>query len=175
MKSIVQILCFFAANMASMPAHAGAKTNCNPNEGVFFSCQIGAKIVSLCMQPKGELDEYLEYRFGTPRRIELRYRGTLKDAPRKFFRAEITGVSNTGTTVWFVNQETHYVLNAPVRGGPYLEVIIRGKRISRLPCKDEWAGVEGDLDAESSAIESKSQATFFSTVLGIKTRSNQQQ
>lgn len=125
--------------------------------------------MSIC-SPKGGADEYLEYRFGTPKRIELRVKGTLSDVPRKFFRAEIMGASNGGTTLWFLNQGTHYVLNAPIRGGPYLDVIIRGKRISRLVCKDQWTGTEGDLDAPSQAIATKTQEAFFSEVLKVRTK-----
>ncbi len=175
MKKIAQILCFFIAIISSAIVQAGSKSHCNSNEGVFFSCQLGSKFVSICTNPKGQSNEYLEYRFGTLRRVELRYKGTSKDTPRKFSRAEITGASNSGTTIWFLNQGTHYVLNAPVRGGPYLEVIMHGKRQLKLACKNEWAGVEGDLDAESNLIEVKTQPTFFSEVFEIDTKSNQQQ
>lgn len=127
------------------------------------------------MQSKGEAEEYIEYRFGTPKRVELHYKGTSKDIPRKFFRAEIDGANNSGTAVWFSNKGTYYVFSAPVRGGPFLDVVIRGKRVSRVACVGKWAGVIGDLDTISNAIEVKSQAAFFSEVLGIENPSNLKQ
>ena len=169
MKKTIQALCLFAINIAVASAHVHTKSNCNTREDVFFSCAVGAKRMSIC-SPKGEADDYLEYRFGTPKRIELRFKGTLKDVPRKFSRAEITGASNSGTTLWFLNRGTHYVLNAPVRGGPYLDVINEGKRISRLTCKGQWTGTDGDLDAPSKAITAKTQETFFSEVLKVRTK-----
>ncbi len=166
MKKSIQALCLFAVNIAVANAQAHTKSNCHSGEDVFFSCEVGAKRMSIC-SPKGVTDEYLEYRFGTDKRIELRFKGTLKDVPRKFSRAEITGASNSGTTLWFLNRGTHYVLNAPVRGGPYLDVINGGKRISRLACRGQWTGTEGDLDGPSKAIETKTQETFFSEVMRV--------
>lgn len=142
-------------------------TNCYADEKVFFSCPIGSKAVSICKPSNRKSGDYLEYRFGTPTRIELRYKGTSKDSPRKFYRADITGANNSGTSLWFANQGTHYVLNAPVRGGPFLEVFKQGKRISRFGCKRKWAEVQGDLEDKSDAIEVKTQQQFYSEVLGL--------
>ena len=168
-KNTIQVLCLFAINVAVASAQAHTKSNCHSGEDVFFSCEVGTKRMSICSF-KGEADKYLEYRFGAPERIELRFRGTLRDIPRKFSRAEITGASNSGTTLWFLNRGTHYVLNAPVRGGPYLDVFSGGKRISTIACKDQWTGTEGDLDAPSQAIATKTQEAFFSEVLKVITK-----
>lgn len=166
-NKIAQLICLIVSVIVQSNTHAAPQTNCQLNEEVFFSCQVGKKILSMCSSPKAETPQYLEYRFGTPKNIELRYRGSVNDVPKKFNRAEITGASNSGITIWFKRNDVHYVINAPVRGGPYLEVIMHGKRVSRFACQDEWGGVDGDLDIASNTIATKTQAEFFSEVLGI--------
>ena len=148
-------------------ANAAMKTNCQLDEKVFFSCPSGKKIISMCESTEPAVVQYMEYRYGTSKKIELRFRGSKTDVPKKFSRAEVSGASNSGTIIWFKNNDTYYTLNSPVRGGPYLEILLHGERIARLACNDDWGAVEGDLDGSSSSIETKSQAEFFSEVLNI--------
>ncbi|MFY9477360.1 MAG: hypothetical protein WAQ08_06815 [Aquabacterium sp.] len=57
------MVCSASAQAAPTP------TLCQPDETVWFSCRIGqAKTVSLCGTP-----QTLQYRFGTPQRVELQY------------------------------------------------------------------------------------------------------
>ena len=47
-----------------------AKSLCLKTEKTLFTCETGKKVISYCSQP----NKFLEYRFGTPKRIELSYR-----------------------------------------------------------------------------------------------------
>jgi hypothetical protein len=170
------IICLLALSLSLLgfQAHAvkvenaATQTNCQLHEKVFFSCPSGKKKISMCESSEPEAEQYIEYRYGTSKKIELRFKGSKTDVPKKFSRAEISGASNSGTTIWFKNNDTYYTLNAPVRGGPYLEVLLHGERIARLACNDGWGAVVGNLDNSSSSIETKSQAEFFSEVLNIE-------
>ena len=86
----------------------------------------------MCESTEPGAVQYIEYRYGTSKKIELRFRGSKADVPKKFSRAEIMGASNSGTTIWFKNIDTYYTLNAPVRGGPYLEILLHGWLLRRL-------------------------------------------
>ena len=55
------------AMAAASPAHAAAPSHCAPAEQVIFSCNTGAKIVSVCAA--GDLSAgvgSISYRFGPP-------------------------------------------------------------------------------------------------------------
>lgn len=79
---------------------AGASTLCKKSEKVYFSCATnGGKIISLCGEVfSNDKDEFgnpiemdspwLQYRFGSPRKIELSYPRQKKDS-LKSFKAEI--------------------------------------------------------------------------------------
>ena len=167
MKTI-SCICSLFSLFVFAGASAATQTNCQLHEKVFFSCPSGKKILSMCESSGPEAEQYMEYRYGTPDKIELRFRGSNADIPRKFFRAKISGANNTGTTIWFKNNDTYYTINSPVRGAPYLEVLSHNKRIARLSCNDGWSSVEGDPDNASSTIETKSQSEFFAEVLSIR-------
>lgn len=142
-----------SANVACGSPKGSPKSLCKANENVLFSCSLGKKTVSLCTSDNGTAPEYLEYRFGTPAKIELSYKGTATDSPLKFKRSEVTYASNAATIVWFKNSETNYLLHFPADGGPLLEVIKDGKTIAELSCKNGWADVVGNPTTPSKAIQ----------------------
>lgn len=84
-------------------AQSATATLCQSDETVWFSCRIGqAKLVSLC-----GTRQTLQYRFGTPQRVELRYPKAAKDGFTSFSwghysRAQVDriqiGFDNHGTT-----------------------------------------------------------------------------
>ncbi|GAB3427693.1 hypothetical protein NX773_00265 [Massilia solisilvae] len=128
---------------------------CTPDEAVVFSCQVGAKTVSLC-RPQGVRGQ-LAYRFGGRDGVEMSF-------PRAGTRAAGAGRFGLATTPLFGGGVTRVVFD---RGGyryevysksaraddaertPYVEdgVIVRrgGKTMWHLVCEDGGAGFREEL------------------------------
>lgn len=135
-------------------AATGTKNLCSPVEEVYFSCEVGKKIVSLCSSKSADTTPYMEYRYGTGKKIELEYRGFA--APKySFYRTEVLYASNSSKIIWFKNHDTNYLLNLPMRGGPNLEVKKDGKTLIEMACKGGWGGTVGDPETSSDFIEEK--------------------
>ena len=86
---IVACLCFHPAQNIMLEARLLAPTSlCTKDEKVVFSCSLrrSTKIVSLCSSQKLTKDAgYLQYRFGTPGKIELEF-PDVRDESRKAFK-----------------------------------------------------------------------------------------
>ena len=96
----------------------------------------------------------MDYRYGTLKKIELEHRGF--SAPKYgFYRTEVLYASNSSKIIWFKNQDTNYLLNLPMRGGPILEVRKDGKTLVEMACKGGWGGTAGDPETSSHFIEEK--------------------
>ena len=160
LNSAEKIGCFLLIAALNTPfANAATKNLCTPGEQVFFSCEMQKKIVSLCAVDNAD-SRYMEYRFGQPGKIELRYRGgTGQNAA--FTRTEVVGANNASDVIWFENQGVHYVLNFPMRGGPTLEVIKSGQSLARMACKNGWGSSTGDPVAPSPFIVDKPASSYF--------------
>lgn len=63
-----------------------AKDLCRPDEEVFFSCKVeqSEKIASVCGVVADQAATTLQYRFGTPRRVELAFPQAEKDSVSRF-------------------------------------------------------------------------------------------
>jgi hypothetical protein len=147
-----------AATLSTSFAKAATKNLCTPGERVFFSCELQKKIVSLCTADK-DGSGYMEYRFGQPGNIELRYRGGPAPTPA-FTRSTELGASNAADVIWFENQGVYYVLNFPVRGAPSLEVIKGGRPLALMACKNGWGSSSGDPAARSPFIVDKPAGSY---------------
>lgn len=130
------ILFFITLLLLRKIVAASSQTLCNQDEKVFFSCNVNRKIVSICITPKRAPTPYMEYRFGTEKKIEMTYRGD--SLHPKFKRVAVTYASNTATILWFRNDDIDYLLNFPMNGGPSLEVKKAGKTIAKMACKNGW-------------------------------------
>jgi hypothetical protein len=151
--------CFLlTATFSTLSAAAAVKNLCTPDEQVFFSCELPKKIVSLCSAGNAGAG-YMEYRFGQPGDIELRYRGG-SGANAAFMRTDVLGASNAADVIWFENRGVHYVLNFPVRGAPSLEVIKSGRTLARMSCKNGWGSSSGDPAARSPFIVDKPTGSY---------------
>lgn len=76
---------FFAVMLGLSAACVQASGLCRRGEEVFFSCRIqpSEKFVSICGVTADQTVTALQYRFGTPRRVELAYPSAGEDfAPR---------------------------------------------------------------------------------------------
>lgn len=155
--------CIIALSMLIVTtAEAKNKTLCQPDEQVFFSCEIGkkpiGKIVSFCTSGKQQAAPYMEYRFGRPGNIEMTYRGHA--APDTgFSRVDVLYASNASKIIWFKNQQVNYLLSLPIKGGPVLQVVKDNKTIADMACKDGWDTTIGDGEAPSPFITDKPDAS----------------
>ena len=168
MSKIFFKTCFILCMFVIANANGEPSSHCNPDEKIFFSCPIGKKYVSLCESIGGGENQYLEYRYGKLNKIELRFKGGANDSTIRFNKAEVYQANNGGTEIWFNINETYYVLSAPIKGGPYLEIFKKGNSIARLPCNDGWGNVEGDPEGSSRSINNKTKEDFYTDVLNFK-------
>lgn len=131
---------------------ANALTLCEPQESVLFSCVLkNAKTVSICV----ELDEkksHVEYRFGKPAEIELKYRADDQNKGHAFHRASILYGNNTFDTIWFKNGGHLYDLSMPARGAPAVEVWKDEKILGHIECRGGWKNIDGETDMSSPFI-----------------------
>lgn len=139
--------------MLTKIANAEYKTLCLHDEQIFFSCDVGKKIVSICTTPLNTAAPYMEYRFGSEKNIEMHYRADALHP--KFNRVEVNYASNTATILWFRNADTDYLLNFPMKGGPSLEVKKAGETIAEMSCKNGWAATIGEPEQRSPFISEK--------------------
>jgi hypothetical protein len=157
MKSFrIQKILFLALPclLSACVVHAAPKSLCGAGENVYFSCELGKKNVSLCASGPSVQEKYLEYRFGTRDKVEMKHTANANTST-KFRRTEITYASNSSSIIWFRNNEFQYLLHFPMRGGPVLEVKKGPSTVAEMSCKQGWENTLGDPDAESDFIVTK--------------------
>lgn len=120
---------------------AAARTLCSPAERVVFSCEVGRKLLSLCATR--DLDDTrgsLQYRFGTPERIELSHPAK-PDHPSRHFTSDRLWSRHYGSLIFdlaFMRGTTGYsVFRHELRGevSAGVSVNVAGK-VTELACKD---------------------------------------
>lgn len=120
-----------------------AQSHCGRDETEYFSCKLAgsARVASLCGgnesgRPEGE---WLQYRFGRPRQIELEYPPGKENSLKKF---EAVHYSKYGyLSVLFINGQALYeieVSEATIKGRPVHTAVIKvefEKRTTELSCE----------------------------------------
>jgi hypothetical protein len=133
-----------AALAVALPAVALADVRpasqalCADDQQVAFHCSLGAKAVSLCAAGSAEAIDSLEYRYGTPARIELRWLASPANG-RQFVASQAT--LSPGANVrqlWFDNGGVRYLLSQCVGGdcpaAAGLAVLRDGRVLMRRHC-----------------------------------------
>jgi hypothetical protein len=83
----------------------GATSLCAPGEAVQFSCPMGrGRILSVC----GQAPAALQYRFGKPGQIELRYPADAAQGPQRFLFAQYMRYQVDRIALRFSNEGTDY-------------------------------------------------------------------
>ena len=128
---------------------------CEPGEAVQFSCPMGrGRFVSVCGQPPAAL----QYRFGRPGRIELRYPANAAQGPQQFLFAQYMRYQVDRVALHFTNEETDYEVfdehedgkrSAGVRvsragDGRETALPCRGPVTSRLGALKPWLRCDAD-------------------------------
>jgi hypothetical protein len=84
----MRILCSLLAVLSTLPnpAQAAEVSHCKGSEAVVFNCRLGGgKHVSVCAsKPLTAAVGYLQYRFGPPGHVELRYPQELASTRKQF-------------------------------------------------------------------------------------------
>ncbi|CAB3755353.1 hypothetical protein [Paraburkholderia solisilvae] len=159
MKLIERIVVFVVISIAGGSVSAEitsyeAESLCRQGEMKYFSCELqnSKKIASVCAKDNISPDQgYVQYRFGTPRHVELEFPGK-HIAPRG--KISIVNVSRLrdglGSHLKFSNGSYTYVVsNAVVPGEVYVEK--NGKIVFDEICKGDgytpfdyavWDGIE---------------------------------
>ena len=105
---------------------------CGAEQQVAFHCSLGAKSVSLCTGGSGGAIDALEYRYGTPSRIELRWPANPTNGRR--FSASRTAMAPGASVrqLWFDNGGVRYLLSQCTGGAcPSAAglAVLRGQRL----------------------------------------------
>ncbi len=129
----------FALTVIALPS-AKAQSLCSAAEKSLFSCEIGRKVLSVCASK--DLDEKkgtLQYRFGTPEKLDLAY-PEKAEHPKKHFTSNRLYSSAEGALIielGFKRGSTGYtVFTQDVRGkkSAGVTVTVNGKD-TELKCK----------------------------------------
>lgn len=114
--SIILLMGFGACTSGiANPSNLAPPSLCQSGEEILFSCQLdNSKTVSFCAS-KETLSPYIEYRFGTSNRIELKYRSTeAKDKNQIFLdKSEDFYQGKPRYTIFFKNRSYGYFLFLP--------------------------------------------------------------
>jgi hypothetical protein len=152
--------CVLTCALLAAPATAQASTAagnslCALGEAVQFSCPMGrGRIVSVCGQPPAAL----QYRFGRPGRIELRYPADAAQGPELFLFTQYMRYQVDRLALHFTNENTEYEVfdehedgqrSAGVRvsrvgGSGEATLPCRGPVTSRLGALKPWLRCDAD-------------------------------
>ena len=121
-------------------AHAQAATtgHCGVNERVVFSCQVGAKTVSLCSAGHDPQIASLTYRYGRRGKVENEFIANAENRRRFFATASPLKPGASINQVWFDSGDTRFLVTECVGGRcPYqggLAVLRGDKLLMRQRC-----------------------------------------
>lgn len=123
------------------PGPASAATLCKPAEQVYFSCSTGHRIASICGMADGRS---LQYRYGTPQKLDMAYPAPGTPPARVFFGGEWMFAGGGGAWLRATRGTYSYtVLSAIGRWGKNgagkttagIVVMKNGKDIADIACK----------------------------------------
>jgi hypothetical protein len=155
-KSALRLTPLLLCALALLPAEgAGAAESrflCSADEKVVFGCTLpNKKQVSVCTAPRLTVSEgYLQYRYGTPAKIELEYPAQ-RVPPKGLFHFGSTGFSGGGASElhFKIGEYDYFVYDSTVRtnfkaGEPNNPAFsagvvtrLKGKRLSAQRCTND--------------------------------------
>lgn len=101
---------------------------CMPSETAFFACQTAkGKLIDVC----GIFPDQLQYRYGTPTRIELTFPSKTTDGPHQFRLSMTANEDDTYTSLDFINSFVNYtVFDYVIYGDQGGGVVANASRVS---------------------------------------------
>lgn len=121
---------------------AAAPTLCQPAEITVFSCGAGKKVISVCASKDATSDRgYLQYRFGTPKHVELAVPADHSTPPSKSAIAgNLMFSGGGGAYLRFKTGEYEYVVYTAIGRGwgikDGVSIERNGKRLGHVACTD---------------------------------------
>ena len=136
MKTFISVIFLLTVSTKLLAAPKSKSTLCKVGESSVFNCQVKGKTVSICAsESKGAQDKFMQYRFGSPSKLEL-------SIPEKGIDGIKVGnlmySGGGGEFLIFKNKDTEYVVFSRImKGGEDSGVLIQkgSKKIAGLYCK----------------------------------------
>ena len=145
-------LCFSLVMGAAAHAQAATAGHCGAQEQVVFSCQVGAKTVSLCSVGHDAQIASLTYRYGRRGKVENEFIANADNGRRFFATASPLKPGASINQLWFDNGDTRFLVTECVGGRcPYQAglAVLRG---DELLMRQRCARSEPDTAAFSRQI-----------------------
>lgn len=109
-------------------------TLCYAHEDIYFSCDTGKKIISVCASGNIKSNRgYVQYRAGQPNSIELEYPNKPYPPKGLFSISDIIGGNLSSVHLKFESNKYNYVIYQSSVSGIYVKK--NGKTISNLICR----------------------------------------
>jgi len=107
MKTIILILTLFANLIIDCATAGGVEGLCETSEQAFFSCKTAnGRWIAVC----GANSKVLQYRYGKPGKVELRYPGNPLQAPEQLLFAHYFRYQTDKIEISFKNQGVDYAI-----------------------------------------------------------------
>lgn len=146
MTNVIQIEYGILLALVTLTSSAHAAGLCRPNEATVFNCDIkeSKKIVSICASNDLASDRgYIQYRYGTPNKIDLEFPKDLKNSRSEFGYDEYSRPDLSTFVVGFKNGSYRYEISETTEGGEegittrsLLVSSEKGSRGAKLTCLD---------------------------------------
>jgi hypothetical protein len=142
MRTLLPVLIFLAISLH--PKESQANSNlCRKGEINFSSCSVGKKIASFCTSSKNVSSPYIQYRFGTPEKLEFVFpaNGT-KSKEIVFFNSSGVYTDGSEGRLSFKSGKYQYIFfHIDSRHGDSsgIHVLKDGKLVKDLPCTNPTA------------------------------------
>jgi len=130
------------AILSALSASAAPPTLCLANEVNVFSCGAGKKVISVCASKDAAADRgYLQYRFGTPKSVELAVPAGKSTPPAKSALAgNLVFSGGGGAYLRFRNGDYEYIVYTAIGKGwgakDGVAIEQNGKRRGHVACTD---------------------------------------
>jgi hypothetical protein len=147
----LRLLAVCALTLAPLSAFSAdmKRSHCTAEETVYFSCSTGKKLLSYCGSGTiSATSGYLQYRFGTPDKLEITVPAT-KDIASKsfFFESETNARADQIYTLSVKNGRTKYMLESQEgRAGTGTLTVIQNGPIATLECKTIYENLLNRLE-----------------------------
>jgi hypothetical protein len=136
-----------------------ASTLCASDENTVFSCSTAKKIIAVCASKDFAADRgYLQYRFGSPNKVELTVPADRSVPPAKSALAgRLVFSGGGGDYLRFKAGDYEYVVYTAIGKGwgekDGVEIEKNGKRLSHVSCKDEPVSELGDQFSTKAGLQ----------------------
>lgn len=134
-------------------------TLCSDSELTLASSQIYKKTTKLFSLCSDKEKSYVEYRYGSPEKVDFKYKSDDKNPKNIIYRGTYVGGSNQTTMFWFYNKDYLYRIEIPFTGVSKINVIQKTKKIAELKCNNN--AEQDSLNIKHPFIKDKTSDEMF--------------